>query len=169
MKSWQLEGREAGRLKLGQLSITLQPLDSRHTDLTLLLDQLGFSEDIRCRADRLEPDSRLLRNIQQGMAAVRIVQDPEHRKLVGPYLVVEASFAQLGLAVWRQVGIDRIAFESLQDIGENGIAFSQGVGPNEIEVVGRRVIFGILAVRRSRKSSDRQIETGGQYWRSSYP
>ena len=108
------------------------------------------------------------------MVAIRQVEDPEQRHLVirrGILLPadrpVEAAAPELRLALRARVAIDSVAFKHLDDLLERLQGIDEMLRPDEIEVVGGRVIFGKVPFGDRIRQPTGRLNPGEQYCRSS--
>src|SRR5947209_12416165 len=101
------------------------------------------------------------------MPPVGEVEHPQKRHLdrllvdVAADRAVQTAAAELRLALGLQVDVRVVPLEDLED-GENlveGVADLRGT--DKAEIVRRRVVFGIFAVRRPPEATDGQVEPRG--------
>ena len=101
-------------------------------------------------ADQPEVGARSLGDIEQRVPAIREREHPEHGQLLGlvgvAQLAINAPFAQLRLAVGKQILITAISLEDLDQATKSVKGLCELVAADEIEVVGRGVVLGELAV-----------------------
>ena len=87
---------------------------------------------------------------------------------VPPIAAVQPAPAELRLAVGREVAVAAVALEHVDDRSHDVERLGQARGGDEVEVVGRRVVLGELAVAAAHQRADRQRGSPGElYWRSS--
>ena len=73
---------------------------------------------------------------------------------------VEPAPAQLGLAVGLGVEVAAVAVERAHDVFEHVQGLRQRLGPDQVQTVARRVVLGVLAMRRPRQPAHGQVEPG---------
>ena len=120
----------------------------------------------RSAASRIAAKSRSARSAtsSSGGGPVGVGQGPEHRHdaseaRLAAHGRVEAALAELGLAVRAEVECrPRRAPARPGSPRRRGVRRQQLVVLDEVEVVGRGVVLGVLAVRGAREPADRQVE-----------
>jgi len=100
------------------------------------------------------------------MAAISEVQDPQQRHLVvacfplAAHGGIEPAPAKLRLAFLVAATVDGIPFDDVDDAPQHRERMGEALGAQQGEIIGRTVIFRVLAVGRPHQGTDRQIETG---------
>src|SRR6516162_1035969 len=100
------------------------------------------------------------------MAAISEVQDPQQRHLVvacfplAAHRGIETAPAKLRLAFLVAATVDSIPFDDVDDAPQHRERMGEALGAQQGEIIGRTVVFRVLAVGRPHQATDRQIETG---------
>src|SRR5262245_9884523 len=98
------------------------------------------------------------------MRAVGLVEYPEHRKirtrriLAPADCAVKATSPELRLALCDRISVCAVVFQNIYHVDDNAIRLSQMLGPDEFEVICRRMILRDGAVLAPLEQADRQIE-----------
>ena len=82
---------------------------------------------------------------------------------------VEASLPELRLALGERLTYRAVASRTSRIASSRVKSVLELLGPDELEVVGRRVVLGVLALARPAEAADREVEAGELNCRSSQP
>jgi len=90
--------------------------------------------------------------VEKAGVAIGLVQHPEKGELIGTRIgtaepSVETSLAKLRLTPGRKVAKSPISLDDLEDRQCGTERIFQAFAPNQVEIVGRRVILGIIPLR----------------------
>ena len=111
--------------------------------------------------------ARARRDVEQVVIAVGIVEDPEECHLGGLAVeraadhAIEPTATELRLALGVQVDEPAVALEHVHDVVDRLQRPGELRRLDEVEVVARRVVLGILAVHRATQPTDREVEARG--------
>ena len=99
------------------------------------------------------------------LRAVGLVQHPEHRELLvlggrRRRAAVEPPLAELRLALRERFTYAPIVLEDVEDLEHRLERFLERLGPDEVEVVRRRVVLRELALARAAQAADGEVEPG---------
>ena len=118
------------------------------------------------RAIALERHRGSVRDLEQVVVSVGLVEDPEHRQLrllpvrSAADRVVEPALSELRLAVRVRVQVGAVLLQSVEQPQALGERIRERLGAHELEVVGRGVVLGETAVRGAHQTAHRQVEAG---------
>ena len=100
-----------------------------------------FLKSLGSLTNDLKTDLRALRDVQQRILSVRLIQHPQHRHLAdsrvcrSAHHAVQPALAQLRLALRIQIYKRAIVLEDREDFQADRQRFSQFIGTHEFQVV----------------------------------
>ena len=148
--------------RLQQSGIQMLPRSSAHsTSMRRDARPLSHRAELRSFVDRGKRKSGSLRDVQQRMVAIGEIQHPKPRvDLLSNCLAaarpVKVSLSKLRLTVWPQVAVATIVLKHVDDAQCIRGAMRPIGRPNEIEIVGRSMIFRETSPKHSASGSPRE-------------
>ena len=79
--------------------------------------------------------------------------------LVPAGAAVKPALAELRLTEWRAVDEALVSLEDAHHVQVGLQRILQALGPHQLQIVGRRVVFGVFTVRCTHHATDREIKS----------